>query len=301
MSIEILENAIGPVAAKICAESTARNSDYLEKFQKIIERYIDENDVTFEVQNGTVEYCNYPVWGGIAWMNSNRELEITSLDNPEEMSKIQATLKAAIKKEVSEFGLYNLLAFGLNSPYLFYVLKEAKEFMTTEDFSVAMAIAASNKDFSGVFREVDGVAKDDVVEMLKSCDPKIFATNELVPRRSDDGEVIVFLEEQYTDEGEPDLSSVFAWFLWPENLIRYYLDIYGIEDLAGHGVYTAKIKTEDIFGINKHHEHNVILNPNGLHDIEYIDDVTKWIEYDEDEWRDKYGDDDEDNDEDDEE
>ena len=308
MGDTLLERQIGPAAAKIYDERVAKNSVYLEKLQKIVERLIDENDVKFELwEDGTkVWYACHPVWGGLRWEPSREKLpDITLLDKPEEMSKIQAELNAAIKEDMYKHTLRGLFMDSLKSPYLFYVLKKAKEFMTIEDFSVAMAIAVFNDSFDDAFCEIDGVSKDDVVEMLKACDPKIFVTDELKPRYSDNGEVIVFLEEQCTDEGEvelePDLSSVFAWFLWPENLIRYYLDIDDIEGLVGRGVYIAKIKAEDIFGIYKEREHNVILNPNGLHDIEFIDDVTEWDEYCKDDWRDEYGDGDEDDEDEDEE
>lgn len=57
---QYVENAIGPAASKIYFENAEKNSVYLEKLQPIIERFIDENDVRFEIENGKVKSGTHP-------------------------------------------------------------------------------------------------------------------------------------------------------------------------------------------------------------------------------------------------
>lgn len=293
-----LEFTIGPAAAKIYLESTSKNSVYLDKLRSIIERLIDENDVTIEIKNGEAYDMRHPALSKWTWMQSNglpeKSTIAASLDKPEEMKKIQAELKAVIKKGMSEYGLGSWFANCLNKPYLFYVLKEAKEFMTTEDFTVAMSFASQFGHFAGEFRAENGFSKDDFMELLKGCDtklfrvfhPEAFGAVDVFSGQSADSEVTVYLDDMEYD-GKPDLSLVFSWFSSPTQLIDYCLGFDGKEGLIGHGVYTAKIKVKDIFGCLSAREYNVILNPDKLYDIEYIDEITEWDEYGADEWEDE--------------
>lgn len=205
-----------------------------------------------------------------------------ALDNPEEMGKIQSALKAVIKERYSRYALHGLM-MGLPKPYLIYVLKKAKEFMTREDFSVAMACASYGSLLDDELREYNDLPKDEIrdelLELLKACDPKILGIDKLFQGCPPESEVEVYLDEP--DYFEPNTYLVFYWFSSPEKLIEYYSNVYGDgrDAIAGYGVYTAKIKVKDIFGCPNISEHDVILNPDKLYDIKYINDVTKWDEY----------------------
>lgn len=293
----------------IIEENFENNSVYLDKLCQFFGRIIDENDMTFEIRNNYVFCEGYPFSFGPTcdWENSSELPEKSTieaaLDNPEEMSKIKSTFKAGMKKRFSMFKVSKFFKLSLQPPYPFLLLKEAKEFMTTEDFSYAMFIVACQDHFEGEFFKEENFSKDDLLELLKACDPHIFGT-ELLPQyyRAEE-ELTVYLEFD-NFEGMPDPSMTFSWFSSPEKTIKYCLEnviTVTEEGLAEqYGVHTAKIKTKDIFGYFDRSihgfniKHDIILNPDKLYDIEKVEDITQWYEYHDDEWEDRYEDEDED-------
>lgn len=242
----------------------------LDNLRKVVERFIDENDIEFHVDGGKLRNIFHPVWGGKSWMLDRKLSEWTtvetSLGNPEEMEKIQAALKAGMKEEVLAATRPDLLD-RLNSPYMFYALKETKEFMTTEDFSAAMSEAA--RPYNNELRAEGDLSKDDLLELLKACDPKVFSDADLFQGHSGTDEVSVYLDEV----DSPTL--VFSWCSSAEKLVNRTISIEGVESLKGRGAYKAKIKVQDILGcFDTKDEYDIILNPDKLYDVEYFGELS---------------------------
>lgn len=284
---------------QIMEENFEKNSVYLDKLRQFFERLIDENDMTFEFGEDMVWCKGYPFFFGPTcdWENSSELPEKATieaaLDNPEEMSKIKSTFKAGMKKRFSLYKVSDFFRLTLQPPYLFLLLKEAKEFMANEDFSYVMFLVACYDYFGDEFQEEEGFSQDDILELLKACNPNIFGAELFSQGYHAEEELKVYVEiDNYDDRPKPSLPL--HWFLSPEKTIRYCLE--NVDSLTlteqalaqQFGVRTAKIKVKDIFGYFSGNERDIILDPDKLYDIEEVSDITQWNEYYYDDWEDAY-------------
>lgn len=136
-----------------------------------------------------------------------------------------------------------------NNP--FDTLQKAKEFLTADEF-----------------RAEAGFSKDEFLELLKSCNPNVFSTEEL-QRYHAEAEITVYLDEFIPGALGVMPSEVFSWFSSPEKLMEYFMDSYG--SYKEFEAYRAKIRVKDIFGYCSSYDHEIVVNPDKLYDIEYFD------------------------------
>ena len=263
-------------------ESGLARQMYLDKVREIVGRYIDENDVKIASDKSLY----HPAWCGPYWepdRNSPEEAAILeALNNPDEQGKAQAVLKSVMKMTMFRYSLKTIMRDRLWFPYKIHVLKEAKEFMARDDFSSLMSycffksLGYSERLYA---KAEEGVTKEDILELLDACNPEELFLKDIKScfYVDCDNEITVYLDD--VEAEELNASSVFFWVSSPVRVLDDYLDIIG--GYAGQGAYTAKINVADILGFFRRDlssfnqpAYVVILNPDKLHDIEYVDEAS---------------------------
>lgn len=156
--------------------------------------------------------------------------------------------------------------------YVVSFLKKIIPITSADDFAVALRAAwwtpSSTVIDSIDSWIVDGIGKEDIFELFDACNPKKLMTDE---------EYKDFADEKYPmkvyryDEVEVEPGQMFSWVLDPHCIANWLYDIFG--EYKGYGCYEATINPEDVYACIDHNA--VILNPDKLHDIKYLDSIVE--------------------------
>lgn len=255
------------------------------KVREIIEKYIDNSDVKVLDKGRKVVH---PLMRGNRWQFESGFPEESSIlkivNKPHGLQKVKDMAKAAVKKYLRSCSLEDNFTF-MPMPYYFKILKEAKAYLSTDDFSWLLRVAWEVDDF--VYYEDGGIDPDEILDLLKSCNPQAFMTDE-------EWEDLQKFTPSSVDVYRNDGPDAFIWAYTPTVAIGDTIRYGEFSDYEG---CMASIAKEDIFAAiqDYNYHYGFILNPDKLRDIEYISDLRDYCdrdELDEEDW-DGYDDEDE--------
>lgn len=228
-----------------------------EKVREIIEQYIDKFDMEI-LCNG---FVFHPVFNVCFWKfepgfpNEDSVLEI--MDQPHGLQKLNDMAKSAIKKYLREYSLTDIFE-STKFPYYFKILKEAKAYLSTDEFSHLLRVAWEKDKFA--YYSGAGINCTEILELLKSCNPQAFMTaDEWEYFQHDLHSQEIFYRAKDTDGPE---AFVWAAIKGPD---RY-------SESPDYGGYTAYIDKENIFAVVHNYPFGFIVNPYKLQSIEYVED-----------------------------
>ena len=259
----------------ICAEGNPTYKMYQDKIRAIAKRYIDENDIAIVDD----KFLYHPALCGQWWFPDKCSPEkeailealLEALRNPDEAESLQSDLKAGIKEDILTDSYDHILLHVLRFPFNFYAMMEAKAFMTTADFSRMMYRA--RWCYAGPYSTEDGITKEDVFGLIKACnlDMLELKNDYLGYYHPEESEMTVYFAEDDLED-DSDLTTIFSWMASPRKVIEHYLEFH--QGYSGWGAYRAKIKKEDIFWGFERVEYGIVLNPDKLYDIEYVEEAS---------------------------
>lgn len=240
-----------------------------EMVRKILERYIDK-----PVRIVPHELVTAPDWDYFFLDTSLLELS----GKPSEVQKVNQIVKARLKKFIYSQSLEDIIKL-LSSYCAFGFLREAKEYLSTDDFSRMFRLASEKIGFGyDIYADMD-----EVLELFKCCNLQKFMTAEERKKweqlkRQPTGSVSV-----YRGYSEVDDENAVTWATNPSAPIKN--DRFGVifDDYVG---YRAEINEDDVIAIIYDYWEIYILDPDKLQDIECIDlrDDCDWDELDEADW-----------------
>ena len=226
-----------------------------EKVWEIIERYIDQVDVTI-YDWGLVLH---PVCLGEGWKIESGFPDLATvkeiMNKPDGLQKINNMAKATAKKFLRKRSLKDIFQC-IEANYGFKVLRAAKEYISTDDLSQLLRATWEASDFS--FNKDDDFSNDDLWELLQSCDPQKFMTSE-------ERGVFLRCSPHPLFQGEFHTNP----FVWTDNAAGLILDEYGrFGEVCDYCGYSASIAKEDIFAVIIGDYVGYIVNPDRLQCIE---------------------------------
>lgn len=244
-----------------------------EKVWEIIEQYIDTVNAAIYFDGGVF----YPVCTDLKWREEPGFPDITTvlkiMNNPHGAQEINNKAKAAVKKYLRKYSL-NDAFHHIKARYGFKILREAKEYIPTDEFSRLLRATWETSDF--YFYEEDDFSNDDLWELLQSCDPQKFMTSEEWEQFQ---QSVSLPETLFRGEESPDS------FIWTDidslgELLRTGDEQFG--EVYYYRGYTAHVHSEDIFAIVLGDScTGYIVNPDKLEDVEDKDDLRMYCDRDE--------------------
>lgn len=240
-----------------------------EMVRKILERYIDK-----PVHIVPYERVLAPDWDFLFLDTSLLELS----GQPSGVQQVNQIVKTGLKKFIYSHSLEDIIQ-RLDPYCTFGFLREAKEYLSTDDFSRMFRLASEKIGFCYDIY----VDMDEVLELFKCCNLQKFMTAEERKKweqlkRQPTGSVSVY--RCYSEAGDENAVN---WATNPSAPIKD--DRFGViyDDYVG---YRAEINEDDVIAIIYDYWEIYILDPDKLQDIECIDlrDDCDWDELDEADW-----------------
>ena len=151
-------------------DAVARVTDQ-EAVRKIIEQYIDKAYLKISEYSGLVYHS---AWRGSDWRSeANLPKKTNALLT--EWQKLDDTAKDAITEHVRKWSLADIFC-RLKMPYAFKILKDAKAYISTDEFPQLLRVAWESDDF-----EYSGswdFTHYEILELLESCNMQKFMTGD---------------------------------------------------------------------------------------------------------------------------
>lgn len=234
----------------------AMRSTDLEKARKVFEQYPDRH-VRITPRGEVI----HPIWGPVFYDAPLPDIS-QKLDRVQQVNQM---VKTKLKEFIYSHSLEDIIQ-RLDPYYIFWFLRDAKEYLSTDDFTRIFRLASDKATFCYEYCR----SSDAILELFKYCNLQKFMTDEEWERRRElqcrhSGSKIV-----YRGCGMRDDADAVTWVTNPSAPIRdeRFRETLEIYDYTG---FRAEIKAEDIIAVIHGDWEIYILDPDKLQNIKRVD------------------------------